>query len=238
MFDIALFFGESHTGAIRKALGPDTKARHRVLNVCHIEYPLKEEVFFNPLFRQFLEGPTGARPLYVSMLGGNAHNILGLVRRGKPFDFTLPEEPGLEEEAGAEPQTYAFIDSTLRSLMSHDQRFLRTAQSAIDGSLVHIESPPPVEDEALIRDSIDLRLASGADLIGISSPLLRYKLWRLQSRIVAETCLDLGIEYIPVPTESLVGGRFLRPELFQDATHANGAYGELILSQIEERFSC
>ena len=237
LFDTGVFFGESHTDSVCGAVGVRGWRRHRAFKLAHIEYPLSEEVFSNPSFIKALEVPGGGRCLYVSMLGGNAHNILGLVAHRKPFDFTLPEEPHLANESGSEPQTYAFVEHALKSLMSYNLCFLRCARNAVDGPMLHLQSPPPIEDETLIQADLAPRLATSLNPVGIAPPLLRYKLWRLHSKIVASTCAMLGIEYVPVPPKVLVDGRFLQPIFFQDATHANGAYGEVILDQLSGRFT-
>ncbi len=235
MYDFAMVFGESHSDSVRKALAVHRRANYRAVNVGHIEYPLTEGVFVSPLFKDALSPPAGARVVHVSMLGGNAHNILGLVRRGRAFDFILPGEEDIEEEHGSEPQSYAFIEAALRSLMACDLNLLRSARSAIEGPMLHLESPPPFEDEDLIRTDLHPRLASGLDAFEVAPPLLRYKLWRVQSDIVAAACSALEIEYLPAPREAFAGRRFLRADLFKDATHANELYGEMILNQLGDR---
>lgn len=235
MFDTALFFGESHTGSVRRALKLKTEAPHRVLNVCHIEYPLTDQVFSHPLFNETLKVPSGSRPLYVSMLGGNSHNIMGLVVRDKPFDFVLPEEPDLESPPGYEPQTFGFVESVLRSLMTTEQHMIKAARNALSGPIIQLESPPPVANNDYIRKNIDPHLTSRDGNAVIASAVLRYKLWRLQSRIISETCADLDIEYLPAPSAALVDDRYLRSDLRQDATHTNEIYGDMVLNEIEKK---
>jgi hypothetical protein len=62
---------------------------------------------------------------------------------------------------------------------------------------------------------------------------LRYKIWRLHSRIVAERCSELGIAFLPAPRETQDAQGFLRPEFAGDATHGNEAYGEAVIRQLE-----
>ena len=52
----------------------------------------------------------------------------------------------------------------------------------------------------------------------------------------AQKCVQLGINYIPVPERALSADGFLRPEHFgEDSTHANSAYGRVILDALETR---
>lgn len=66
-----------------------------------------------------------------------------------------------------------------------------------------------------------------------SPPWLRYKLWRAHSAIVRQRCESHGVEFIPVPPDSLVDGDFLDPRYHAYPCHANEAYGSLLLSQLD-----
>jgi hypothetical protein len=99
--------------------------------------------------------------------------------------------------------------------------------------LIQVESPPPARDDAQIiarpnRYFVEHNIAS----VGIAPPLLRRKLWKLHSSIIKARCAALGATFLGAP-EAAIEDDFLRPEFFRDATHANGAYVDLVLQQLE-----
>jgi hypothetical protein len=168
----------------------------------------------------------------ISLVGGNSHNQIGLVRHPRPFDFVLPSEPELPSDDG-ELIPSAALETVLHKRMSGALSIMKLLRRQALGRMYHFESPPPVADDDYIRASIDpyFQRRGVADL-GIVSPRLRYKLWRLHSELVRRACLALKIEFVACPPEAMAGG-FLRAELCANATHANERYGAMLLSQIE-----
>jgi hypothetical protein len=62
---------------------------------------------------------------------------------------------------------------------------------------------------------------------------IRAKLWRVQRQVIWDFCESSKIEYVPVPATAKDVNDFLKPEYYAaDATHANAAYGVLVLDQI------
>jgi hypothetical protein len=100
--------------------------------------------------------------------------------------------------------------------------------------VIQIESPPPLADDGRIAALADGYFRErGIATLGVAPAPLRYKMWRLHSRIVADTCTELGLRYLPVPPETQDERGFLLPELAGDATHGNEAYGEAIIRALE-----
>ena len=62
--------------------------------------------------------------------------------------------------------------------------------------------------------------------------MLRYKLWRLHSGILARHCRNLGIGFIPHPAAALDSEGFLAEPYYEDSMHVNADYGELLLDQM------
>ena len=50
--------------------------------------------------------------------------------------------------------------------------------------------------------------------------------------MVAEFCVQQGIEVIPHPPDAVDETGYLRPIHYTDATHTNESYGALVLQQI------
>lgn len=166
----------------------------------------------------------------VSLVGGNMHNELALVRHPRPFDFVLPLEPSLPVGDGELIPAEA-LQSVLRKRMSRALSIVSLLKRHANGPMFHLESPPPIAEDDYIKNSIDKYFEKrGVAELGIVSRSLRYKLWRLHSEIVRSECQRLQIEFVPCPEEAIVDG-FLRQDLRANATHANERYGAMLLAQ-------
>jgi hypothetical protein len=174
-------------------------------------------------------------PRIASMMGGNAHNALALVRHPRSYDFLLPHEPqGPAMEDGAEPIPFALMRATLARHIAPDLLRLKMLRNVI-GPFVHVESPPPLRDGEFIRARADAYFTSSTaiDTLGVAAVGLRWRMWRLNSLLFCEAVEALGCRFMPVPSSTQDENGFLRPELAEDATHGNAAYGMIIISAVE-----
>ena len=230
----AIVFGESHTDAVAEAIRRRGITPHAAFNISHVGLPLGPGMFDAPEMRNALAPKGPGVPQYVSMVGGNGHNIVGLIKHAVPFDFVLPDEPDVPLDPGSEVQTYGYVKAALRQTIGPVLAMIGSAQRAVSGRLLHLDSPPPPEDDGYIRANLDGIFAELHRNSSLVAPMVRYKLWRLHSEIVREACESLGVQFIPAPPEALVDGRYLRPEYYANPTHANALYGELLLRQVEK----
>jgi hypothetical protein len=172
----------------------------------------------------------------VTVLGGNEHNILGLVRHPRPFDFVLPEQEDLPLDEGAEILPYQLVVETVRRQIKV-YKLLRVLRDLHNGPMVEVESPPPVPS----ADHIHAYPKTFADEInnrGVASRFLRYKLWRVRSVLVREFCETIGVEFLRVPSEALDAEGMLLPEGWNaDPTHGNAWYGSCILRALDQQLS-
>ncbi len=119
-------------------------------------------------------------------------------------------------------------------VQGRDGHYLSAVRAATKKAVYHLGVPPPKEDEAHIRRRVEghfrERMNSGQPLTKAS---IRAKLWRLQRQVILDFCESSKIEYVPVPAIAKDVNDFLKPEYYAaDATHANAAYGVLVLDQI------
>jgi hypothetical protein len=70
--------------------------------------------------------------------------------------------------------------------------------------------------------------------VAISPRHLRYKLWRLHSEILVEFCQLHRITFVSHPRGAVDADGFLREPYYANPMHANAAYGDLVLSQMQE----
>jgi len=243
-----LVVGQSHVAAIRDAARRRREAdperpRTRVIHTLEARYAPEIESVRG-------EGASGARlstslaaeiaaqierhrPMVASCIGGNAHNVLALLRHPRPFDFRLPADPDVEPMAGAEPLPVALVRSALERTMARDLLRLRLVAAATE-RLVHIESPPPLADAAFIAERADSYFRDrGIDAAAVAPAPFRQRMWRLHGSVLREACASLGVRFLPVPRAAMDDGGFLRPELAGDATHGNADYGEMLIRGLE-----
>jgi hypothetical protein len=244
-----LFVGQSHVGAIRAAhqmrrASEQKFKRTRGIHTFEERYrPEMEDVDdpvaarFGPGLRAELEQEIELyNPRIASMIGGNAHNALALVRHPRSFDFRLPRgDQGPPPESGAEPIPFAVIRATLASHIGADLLRLRLLRDVI-GPFVHVESPPPLRDDHFIREHADayFKASTAIDTLGVAPAGLRWRMWRLNSLLFRESVEALGCQFLPVPAKVQDADGFLRPDLAADATHGNAEYGHIIITAVEE----
>ncbi len=172
--------------------------------------------------------------LVFSCCGGNAHNILGLVRHPRPYDFVLEDEPDRPISNDAEIVPAALVEDALACQGGFPETIwcLRALRQAYKGLLVHCESPPqiPSEDHLLQYAGV---FKEKFDQHGVAPAELRYKLWRLHSRLIRRECEVLGITFVDAPPEMLDAQGFLVEQAWNpDATHANTVYGMAVIRQL------
>ena len=173
---------------------------------------------------------------FVSMLGGNDHNAIGLIEHPQRFDLL---EPGREAD-GIDPERDLIPYDALRAML--EQRiepylqWLAALAPAFSGRKLHLCSPPPVPSAEHIRKFPGV--SRGRLNQGVMPARIRAKLYDMSSDIFRTGCAELGIEFLPPPRKPPMPTGFLKPEYWNpDPTHANSDYGRLLLKQIEEHLS-
>ena len=244
-----LVVGQSHIAAVRAAAKTHREAfpdepRTRVIHTLEEAHaPEFEDVAggdysaarFGPRLGAAIEDQIARHhPRVASMIGGNVHNTLALMRHPRPFDFMLPDEGGPPRDEGSELIPLELMRATLTQKLQPDFARLR-ALHAIAGPFIHVESPPPVRDEAYIgaRAESWFRDRAQGELI-VAGAGLRWRMWRLTSRLLREAVEALEGRFLPVPAEACDQDGFLRQALAADPTHGNEAYGELLIRAIED----
>ncbi|MBC7803467.1 MAG: hypothetical protein H7Y16_06270 [Candidatus Parcubacteria bacterium] len=234
-----LIFGDSHVQAMRRAgkiISPDglragfsAKLLSRIKNGAQIgDVSLEAAV----------EMVSALAPddLVASAIGGNQHSVFGLIQHSVPFDVFEPgdETATISEDARCIPQgiLWDFFEGKLRE--SDGPRIVQLRRAA-RCAVCHIVPPPPKRDEAhILRHQETHFIEAGIREKGVSPAALRLKLWRLQLRVLRKLCEDWEVGLLPPPPEALCAEGFLKPEYYAgDSTHANQAYGRLVLLQLD-----
>ncbi|MFL6734102.1 MAG: hypothetical protein ACJ8EY_05350 [Sphingomicrobium sp.] len=176
----------------------------------------------------------------ISVIGGNQYAVFSTIQHPKPFDFELPGDP-LPSVAGDEELIpfRTLYDYFLTALRAGDGETLAHLRRSTRARMLHLLAPPPKRDNDFIQRHHDTHFAAqGIGHLGVSSAELRMKFWKLQKLAIGEICAELDIETVEPPKEALDADGYLAPHYYAgDATHANEAYGELVLEQLETRFA-
>lgn len=195
----------------------------------------KATMVLNPTLRDAMEALVRRSPLIFSSLGGNYYNALGLITHPRRFDFVLSEQTDLPLIPGHEIIPEVFVrEALLPHLENVTFRLLRILRGMTAGKIFHLESPPPIPSEDHIRRFPGV-FAHRVEELGVSPALLRYKLWRLQSRLFAEACEAADVQFVPVPPATQDADGFLVEAAWhRDPTHGNAWYGAQVMQQISE----
>lgn len=233
-----LLFGDSHAYAIQRAIEKrQGKGRPVPLTAHRLAKMKNGKQQGDTSFEDFLDmiRALGPHDIVLSTIGGNQHAVFSTIQHPQRFDFFDPNGVIAVEET-AEIIPYRTLAGVFeKGIRGRDGKSLAALRKATTARLIHIVSPPPKKDNAFIEQFHESHFASeGITASGVSSPGLRLKFWELQTRLLQQLCDELGIEVMLPPAEALDSKGFLATDYYaNDATHANHAYGELVLREIE-----
>jgi hypothetical protein len=176
--------------------------------------------------------------------GGNEHNERFLIEQPLRFDFVPRRLQSLsvEEDAVIVPEALVRAWFQLRLHGLHDM--LANLKAQPYSRIALVGTPPPKGDNERLRGFLTTEFAayhnpSGLtmDQVRLTSPTLRLKLWNVLQEFYQEQAERGGVEFIPVPDIVTDEAGFLKPEFWlADLTHANRAYGKVMLNHLEESF--
>ncbi len=188
-----------------------------------------------PALKQALLGKNPER--VVSMVGGNAHNELGLVNSVQSYDFVLPYADELPNHPDARILPYELIMDELHERNKSKGFFdLLTCLAELFGDgVVHVESPPPIpaNDHVIQHPGV---FAEAIEESGVAPPLFRYKLWKASSTLFEKHCEQIGIKFLPAPLDMQDEQGMMIEAGWgkRSPTHGNVNYGRAIMRQLEE----
>jgi hypothetical protein len=194
---------------------------------------------------------------------GNQPLARYLLEPDERFDFVLSSEPELwlDDTATIVPEAMvrASFQPTLRGL-AHLLRLLHVAGA----HTVVCGTPPPCgNDEWIINylvnnprwhrfrhtrhddapsaqghfwvEALPSDAAVDPGTIRLTPRVLRYKLWAVLQTLVSETAAAAGAQFVASPRTAQTDDGFLAEDYRFDITHANGAYGALVLDGLWPR---
>jgi hypothetical protein len=167
-----------------------------------------------------------------SFVGGALPQVFGMIAHPRrPYDFIWPERPDWPLVDGAEIVPYDALYATMQAAIRPFLAIMGAIREVTEGLVFHIEPPPPCEEEIKANDPGWSAFYAADDVI---APIwFRYKLWRLQSKIVSAYCSGADIAFVPHPREADDARGFLNPLFRGKPGHGNPEYGALVLRQMQ-----
>jgi hypothetical protein len=218
-----LIVGMSHVAAIRAALSTEQRAQ---INVVFLK---ADEKIIGPDGR--IARPDFGTPSIICLcLAGNVHNIVGLFENPVPLAIANNKGHVVPEDSAR----FLVPKEMMRSWFSqtHEKVFQLAAAFADtfpNSRMMHLCPPPPIGNTEPILANPGV-FADKAHL-GIAPRALRMALYELQVWVYRDIAERLSAQFILAPKEACDDDGFLLSEYaVGDPTHANAAYGQLVLS--------
>lgn len=217
----------SHTDCIRRAIPEDLAATVEAINLLVHRDKLHPGTLLPRKDALKLRQPS----LIAVSLGGNGHNILGLIEHPEPFAVVAP---GWQE--GALDGRQIIPATTLRAVLA--ERLIRFAHIPAtlremfpDARLVIVNPPPPQGDRAKILATPTV-FANDIHR-GLAPDALRLAVHAVQTGIYRDLALRLGADFLTTPDRALTPEGLLAAKYCgRDPTHGNTAFGRLMLNCI------
>jgi hypothetical protein len=233
-----LVIGHSHIEAVREAAPALCRA-----DLQFVFIQLRDQAFVNdPTLDDGQVGDRLRQAIHAAradasllMVAGNAYNGLSLFEHPERFDFVLDEDPDLPLDNTRTLIPCALLAAHLNRgasfSLANAQR--RRLLPLLPRPLGQTDAPPPIADPATVaRLLLEVQKKSPRASLGITPALLRHKIWRLHSRLLAQACGAIGLPLLPAPATTLdAPGYLARAAWGQDAIHPNAWYGARVLEQ-------
>jgi hypothetical protein len=222
-----LILGMSHTACIRRAVADDMAGRVEVINLFGDQEKMHQGTLLPRKDRLSVRKPE----IIAFLLGGNGHNILGLIEH--PTAFAVIGANGQDAEFDGRQIVPA---TTLRAVLA--ERLARFAHIPAslhemfpDARLVIVNPPPPLGDHAAIL--ANPRIFADDIHRGLAPDALRIAVHQVQTGIYRDLARRLGADFLTTPDRALTPEGLLAPKFCgNDPTHGNTAFGRLMLNLI------
>lgn len=172
--------------------------------------------------------------IVLSMLFGNEHSMISIVEDDRPHDFVLPGRPDLVPLPGRQIVPWPAVRRKVQYALGPMARVMYCLRETLpDARLVHCAPPPPLGSTEQILAATPHFLSDKLATLGVTPAPIRLKYYLAQLDELADLTGEHRITLLGPPPAALTAEGLLRPELGRGATHANAAYGELVLDQLE-----
>jgi hypothetical protein len=231
----ATVLGHSHCNAFAEAKA-ENPGRWPAIAVHRLEDKrAKDDAVSIPAAVALLKGQPPGAPTFFAIMGAY-HNLLGLLRSGETFDVLMGADD--RPDGGA---TALVPQRALRSAISEQfeqSAKMRNLMAAARGPVFIVSTPPPKRNndfilERFMRQKKQIYRGKAVEQFGVERPETRLKLWLLEAQLMTEWAESLGAGFLAPPAAASDEDGFLGENYYSDdVTHANAAYGALVLDQV------
>lgn len=169
----------------------------------------------------------------VTSINGNEHSVLSMVQHPVPYDFVLPWKTELGVIPGRQILPYTVVQQQVRDSIDLAVQTFRAIRIALPRTrVVQVMPPPPIPSEAHILRSHEPIVRNLKSIYRITPLSIRLKYHALYIHELIDQLRGMRIEWLlPPPAAVAPDGSLLEP-FWREATHANTAYGTLVMEQI------
>jgi len=171
----------------------------------------------------------------VFSLGGNLHNIFGIVENSVPFSIGHFSDYFEQEKLGRQ----LIPIYVMRDEFELQYKFLFSLSKKLcaifsKSKIIYCNSPPPISQERLSYINQGPHFKEILNR-GFAPKSLRLDLFRIQTDVVSTHAINQGAIFLDSPAEAIDNeGFLLESYCSNDFTHANLAYGQLVLKQLRK----
>ena len=228
--------GHSHAASILQAnLHPDsTSSRYPKISVCYTS--------------EWIDGPPGDKNYweFVARMGcgkhlvivwnGNQHNE-SFIFQTSPL-FTLSGVVNDSNDKATIPVPKNLIKAFFQPSFEELSRIIPTMSDALSVTLLSGPAPMPRshiknvigEDKFYTEIANDLGL--DVDSLSVSCDSLRLQLWNVLTEMLGDHATEFGVNFLEAPKVSQNNDGMLLEQYWGDVTHANTAYGHLLIREL------
>lgn len=239
-----VFAGDSHVSCIA---GWDTADPAQLINIKKIpslyslrgSWPRQRDYFEKLVY--IAKASPDLRPVF--LLRGNDHLAAFLLQPDQPIDFFSSKFPELPVDTNCRIVPEELIDGYFSSLIEPMRSVLYDI-SHFGGRFISVATPPPKGDDEFLRSVLgnesyfcEALACKGLSIgdVTFTSPATRLKLWGAVCRANERLTNEAGGTFIPPPPGAFNSSGFLDDKYFEpDCTHANSAYGELMIDYLND----
>jgi hypothetical protein len=167
-------------------------------------------------------------------IGGSQQHSLSLLNHEKPFDLVVPWDPEAPLTEDAQIVPFHLMEKFFAEICEWKLRMLDLLASYFSCPKYFFASPPPVADEAYLRQYPGPAFKSLMEVNGVSPLHFRVKIAAMHARLYKARCAVNGVTYLEAPSKALDEiGCLALDARSQDSIHANIHYGESLIEQID-----
>jgi hypothetical protein len=173
---------------------------------------------------------------------GNQHYASFMFATTPAFDFALASRPDLPVDEAVVLVPELALRAYFEPSLDHLAGLLKEMREVAGPGVIVVGTPPPRGNlqrlrQALVREPffVNITAALGCDVstIALAPELLHLKMWLVMQDMMRTLAETHGMPFCPCPADALTPKGFLREDLWaDDMTHANCAYGALMLRDL------